>query len=486
MAARAGRDAVVVGSGPNGLAAAVRLAQAGVRVTVLEAAPTIGGGTRTEQLTVPGMLHDVCSAVHPFALASPFFSRLPLAEHGLVWRWPEIDLTHPLDDGTAGVLVRDLDETCRRLGRDGRRWRAVFGPLVRDLDELTGDVLGPLLRWPDHPVRLARFGLRAALPATVLARGFATPQAGALFAGSAAHAFQPLGRPVTSAVGAMLTVAGHRHGWPVPEGGSRAITDALASLLRELGGEVVTDSPVRTAADLPRADLTLLDTGPQAAEEILGDRLPRRVRRAYRRWRYGPGSFKVDLAVRGGVPWTHEDSRRAGTVHVGGTAAEVAEAEAAVYAGRMPERPFVLVAQPTVADPTRVVRDPGGDPERDLHPVWAYAHVPAHWEGDGERVVLDQLERFAPGVRERVVATASRTPADHEHENANYVGGDIAGGATDLLQLVGRPRLAPDPYATGAPGVWLCSSSTPPGAGVHGMCGYRAAERALASLDSPA
>ncbi|MCW2814451.1 MAG: dehydrogenase [Nocardioides sp.] len=467
-------DAVVVGSGPNGLAAAVRLAQAGHRVTVLEAAPTIGGGTRTQELTLPGLLHDVCSAVHPFALASPYLASLPLADHGLVWRWPEIDLAHPLDDGTAGVLVRDLDETCRGLGVDGRAWRGVFGPLVRHFDGLADDILGPILRWPGHPVQMARFGLRAGLPATVLARRFRTPQAQALFAGSAAHAFRPLSRPVTAAVGVMLTAAGHRHGWPVPEGGSAAITDALASLLTELGGEIVTGHAVRSTADLPKARITMLDTGPQAAAEILGDRLPRRRQRAYRRWRYGPGSFKLDLAVRGGVPWTAEAARRAGTVHVGGTLEQVAEAEAAICRGEMPERPFLLVGQQSLADPTRAVGD--------VHPVWAYAHVPAHWEGDGEKVVLDQIERFAPGLRERVVATAVRTPADHEAENANYVGGDIAGGANDLLQLVGRPRIAADPYATGAPGVWLCSSSTPPGAGVHGMCGFRAAERALASL----
>ncbi|MFB9314612.1 phytoene desaturase family protein [Nocardioides plantarum] len=471
----AARDAVVVGSGPNGLAAAVRLAQAGHRVTVLEAAATIGGGTRTEELTLPGLLHDVCSAVHPFALASPYLATLPLADHGLVWRWPEIDLAHPLDDGTAGVLVRDLDETCRGLGADGAAWRGVFGPLVDRFDDLAGDVLGPIVRIPDHPVSMARFGLRAGLPATVLARRFRTPQARALFAGSAAHAFRPLSRPVTAAVGVLLTAAGHRHGWPVPEGGSAAITRALASLLTELGGEIVTGRAVRTSADLPRAAITMLDTGPQAAAEILGDRLPARRRRTYRRWRYGPGVFKVDLAVRGGVPWTAEAARRAGTVHVGGTLEQIAASEAAVCRGEMPESPFVLVAQQHLADPTRSVGD--------VHPVWAYAHVPAHWAGDGERVVLDQLERFAPGLRERVVATAVRSPADHEVDNANYVGGDIAGGANDLRQLVGRPRLTPDPYATGVDGVWLCSASTPPGAGVHGMCGLRAAERALRQVD---
>jgi phytoene dehydrogenase-like protein len=467
-------DAVVVGAGPNGLAAAVTLARAGRSVTVLEGADTIGGGTRTAELTLPGLRHDLCSAVHPFAVASPFLATLPLAEHGLVWRHAEVDLAHPLDDGSAGVMVRSLEETCAGLGADGKAWRGVFGPLTRGFDDLAQDVLGPVLRWPDHPLRMARFGLRAVLPATVLARRFRTPQARALLAGSAAHVFRPLDRPATASVAVMLTVAGHVHGWPVPEGGSAAITDALASLLDELGGTVVTGHPVRSRADLPAARVTLFDTGPEAVAAVYGDELPGRVRRAYRRYRHGPAAYKVDLVVRGGVPWTNEAARRAGTVHVGGTLEEIAEAEAAVCAGRMPERPFVLVAQQSLADPTRAAGD--------LHPVWSYAHVPAGWEGDGERVVLDQLERFAPGLGERVVATAVRTPGDFAADNPNYVGGDIAGGANDLRQLLARPRPAVDPYATGVPGVYLCSAATPPGAGVHGMCGHRAATRALSFL----
>lgn len=467
-------DAVVVGAGPNGLAAAVALAQAGKSVTVLEGAETIGGGTRTEELTVPGVLHDLCSAVHPFGVASPFLSSLPLAEHGLVWRYPEVDLAHPLDDGTAGVMVRDLEETCAGLGVDGPAWRRTFAPIVAGFDDLAQDVLGPVVRWPDHPLRMARFGLRAGLPASVLVRRFRTPQAKALFGGSAAHVFRPLTRPATASVAMMLTAAGHRHGWPVAEGGSASITSALASLLGELGGTIVTGHAVRSRADLPTARTTLFDTGPAAVAEILGDELPARSRRVYRRWRYGPAAYKVDLAVRGGVPWTAEPARRAGTVHVGGSFAEIAEAEAAICAGRMPERPFVLVAQQSLADPTRAAGD--------VHPVWAYAHVPAGWDGPGEQVVLDQLERFAPGLRERVVATSVRDPAGFAADNPNYVGGDIAGGANDLRQLVGRPRLLGDPYATGVPGHYLCSSATPPGAGVHGMCGYRAAQRALRHL----
>jgi phytoene dehydrogenase-like protein len=467
-------DAVVVGSGPNGLAAAVALAQAGLSVTVLEGADTIGGGTRSAELSVPGAIHDLCSAVHPFGVASPFLSSLPLAEHGLVWCYPEIDLAHPLDDGSAGVMVRSLDETCAGLGVDGPAWRRLFAPLVAGFDDLAQDVLGPVLRWPDHPVGMARFGLRAGLPANLLVKRFRTPQAKALFGGSAAHVFRPLNRPATASVAMMLTAAGHRHGWPVAQGGSASITNALASLLGSLGGTIVTGHPVSSRADLPAARVTLFDTGPGAVADILGDDLPARSRRVYRRWKYGPAAYKVDLAVRGGIPWTNESARRATTVHVGGTFEEIAAAEADVCAGRMPDRPFILVAQQSLADPTRAAGD--------VHPIWAYAHVPSGWSGPGEQIVLDQLERFAPGVRDHVVATSVRDPAGFAADNPNYIGGDIAGGANDLRQLVGRPRVLGDPYATGAPGYYLCSSATPPGAGVHGMCGYRAATRALAYL----
>lgn len=467
-------DAVVVGSGPNGLAAAVTLAQAGLRVTVLEGAETVGGGTRTEELTLPGLAHDICSAVHPLGVASPFFSSLPLAEHGLEWCFPEVDLAHPLDDGTAGVLLRDLDATCAGLGADGRAWRGLFGPLLGGFDDLLDDVLGPIVHVPRHPLQLARFGLRAGLPASVLVRRLRTPQARALFAGSAAHAYGSLNAPASAAVGMMLTLAGHAYGWPVARGGSASISAALVSLLESLGGEVVTGHPVRSAADLPPARLVLLDTGPAAAADLLDGRLAPRTARTYRTFRRGPAAFKLDLAVRDGVPWAAEAARRAGTVHVGGTWEEVAEAESAVVAGRMPERPFVLVAQQSLADPGRA-RD-------GVHPVWVYGHVPYAYGGDATDAVLDQVERFAPGFRSRIVATAVRTPADFEAENPNYVGGDIAGGASDLMQLLARPRFGPDPYATGVPGFYLCSSSTPPGAGVHGMCGHRAARSALASL----
>jgi phytoene dehydrogenase-like protein len=467
-------DAVVVGSGPNGLAAAVALAQAGHSVQVLEAYDEIGGGTRTAELTEPGLLHDVCSAIHPFAQASPYLSSLPLADHGLVWRHPEIDLAHPLDDGPAGVLKRALSETAIGLGPDGRRWVQTFQPLADRLDDLVDDVLGPIVRWPDHPLLMASFGLRAGLPATVLARRFSTERAQALFLGCAAHLYRPLSGLGSASVGAMLVAAGHAHGWPVAEGGSRAITDALASLLRSLGGTITTGVTVRSLADLPPARATLFDTTPDAFARIAGDRLPSRRARAYRRWRYGPGAFKVDLAVRGGIPWADPAARRAGTVHLGGSGAETASAESDVVRGRMPERPFVLVGQQYLADPTRSAGD--------LHPVWLYAHVPHGYDGDALPAVLDQVERFAPGFRDTIVSSHVMTPAAFASYNANYVGGDIAAGANDLRQLLLRPSLQRDPYDAGLPGMFLCSSSTPPGAGVHGMCGYRAAQRALAYL----
>jgi phytoene dehydrogenase-like protein len=467
-------DAIVVGSGPNGLACAVALARAGIEVTVLEAEDSIGGGTRTSELTIPGLLHDHCSAVHPMAAGSPFLSSLGLARHGLEWRWPEVDLAHPLDDGSAGVLYRSLAETARELGSDGKRWRGLFTASARDFDDLNEDVLRPVMHVPRHPLALARFGLPAAMPATILARIWKGPRARALFGGVAAHACSPLNRPLSSAVGMALTTACHRFGWPVARGGSRAISDALASVLTEHGGRIETGVRVRSLSELPSASLVVFDLAPAAVAEIAGERMPGRVARAYRRYRHGPGAFKVDLAVQGGVPWKNEACHSAGTVHAIGSFEELVVSEREVNRGRMPERPFVLVAQQYLADPERSVGD--------VHPVWAYAHVPSGYEGDAEPALLDQIERFAPGLRERLVAKSVQTPAQLTAHNANYIGGDIITGANTPLQVLIRPRFALDPYSTGIPGVFICSAATPPGAGAHGMNGYHAARSALRYL----
>lgn len=465
--------AVVVGSGPNGLAAAIRLAQSGVQVRVLEAKSTVGGGARSVQ-SESGLIHDECSAIHPTGVASPFFRSLALEDHGLRWLWPEVDLAHPLDSGSAGVLVRDLDRTAELLGADGAAWSRLFGPLSRSFDDLVEDVFRPVVHWPAHPLKLAAFGLNALAPASWTARRWKTPEARALFAGVAAHAFSRLSTPLSSSVGLMLTAAGHAHGWPVAAGGSQSISDALVSVLEKLGGTVETGVLVDSLAGLDQPDIVMLDVSPRAAVGICGDALPARTARAYRRYSYGPAAYKVDFEVRGDLPWTNEACRRAGTVHLGGTFEEVAAAERDIVRGRMPARPFVLVAQQYLADPSRSLGD--------LNPVWAYAHVPHGHPGDVTQAIVDQIERFAPGFRERIVSTRVRSVPQMELHNPNYVGGDISVGANTTRQLAVRPRPALDPYSTGIRGVYLCSSATPPGPGVHGMCGYNAAQSALAGL----
>ncbi len=464
-----GASAVVVGSGPNGLAAAVVLARAGVGVTVLEAADRFGGGTRSAELTLPALVHDECSAFHPLGAASPV-----LASLGLTWLRPPIDLAHPLDGGRAAVLYRSLDSTVDALGVDGASWRRLFGPLSAGFDALATDLFRPVVHVPRHPVRLGGFGLPALLPATAVARRWRTDEARALFAGVAAHQMQPLTAPLSASIGLVLTAAGHAHGWPVARGGSQSIADALVAGLRSAGGELITGVRVESMADIPASDIVLLDVVPGAALRILADRLPARVARAYRAYRHGPGAVKLDLAVEGGIPWTNEDCRRAGTVHLGGTLEEVVATEATVAAGRMPALPFVLIGQQYLADPARSAGD--------THPVWAYAHVPAGYTGDATAAIFDQIERFAPGVRSRIRAQAVRTTTDIAAYNPNYVGGDIGSGANNARQLILRPRLSLNPYRTGVPGVYLCSAATPPGAGVHGMCGYHAARTALADL----
>ncbi|GHE93640.1 putative dehydrogenase [Amycolatopsis deserti] len=465
--------AVVVGSGPNGLAAATALARAGVDVTVLEAAAEIGGGTRSSEAILPGLLHDHCSAFHPMAAGSPFLRELGLERYGLEWRWPEIDCVHPLDNGDAGVLHTSLERTAEGLGADGPRWRVLFRP-SETFDDWSSDIMGPLVRLPEHPLRMARFGAPTLLPASLLARVFRTERARALFGGVAAHAFRPLHLPLTSAIGVGIITAGHRYGWPVAAGGSRSITAAMAALLADLGGKIETGVRVSAASDLPPADITVFDLAPGAVADILGDRLPPGVARSYRRFRHGPGAFKADFAVAGGVPWTNPDARRAGTVHLGGEYREIAATEREIHAGRMPERPFVLVGQQYLADPARSAGD--------VHPVWTYAHVPHGYTGDATEAIVAQIERFAPGFRERIVGTAVRSATGFAAYNPNYVGGDIITGSKDVRQLVFGPRIGLDPYATGVPGVYVCSAATPPGPGAHGMCGAHAAARALRDL----
>jgi phytoene dehydrogenase-like protein len=469
-------SAIVVGSGPNGLACAATLAGRGVEVTVIEAEEGIGGGVRSSELTVPGLLHDECSAFHPMAVSSPAVLSLglELERHGLEWLWPEVDLAHPLDGGGGAAMLRSLDETAAGLGEAGPRWRRVFGPSAEGYDALAEDIYRPVIHLPRHPLRLARFGLASALPASAVARGLGTPEAAALFGGVAAHSFARLDRPLSAAIGMALISAGHAYGWPVAKGGSVALAEAWASVIRAHGGRIETGRRVRSLAELPAADAVVLDLAPRGVLELAGDRLPARVARAYRRFKHGPAAFKVDLAVEGGVPWSYEPARRAGTVHVGGSFEEIAAAERENNCGRLPERPFVLVGQQYLADP--------GRSKGDLHPVWAYAHVPRGYSGDATDTVLDQIERFAPGLRERIVATSTRTPAEIEAANPNLVEGDIATGANGPVQLLLRPRLTPVPYSTGIPGVFICSAATPPGAGAHGICGYNAAEAALRTL----
>lgn len=467
--------AIVVGSGPNGLAAAVTLALAGVEVTVLEAEDRLGGGTRSSELTLPGVLHDECSGFHPLSLDTPFSRSVDLAAHGLVWRWPEVQFSHPLDGGRGAAAWRSVEKTAGSLGPGGTAWRQVFRPLVERFDGIAGEVTQPVLHVPEHPLQLARFGLRAGLPAALLARRFRSAEARALFAGVAAHAFRPFGGLLSSSIGVALGTAAHRYGWPVAEGGTAAISDAMVAAGHRLGVRYETGVRVESWAQLADADVVMLDTSPSGAVRILGDRLPARVASAYRRYRHGPGAFKVDYAVEGGVPWTHEPSRRAGTVHVGGDYAEVASTERAVAAGRMPDRPFVLVGQQHLADP--------GRSHGDVHPLYAYAHVPSGFSGDATDAVTRQIERFAPGFRDRVLAVHVTSTVEFAHGNANYVGGDIVGGANDARQLVFRPRATLRPYDTGIDGVYLCSAATPPGAGAHGMCGFNAARAALARLD---
>ncbi len=475
MSERARYDAVVVGAGPNGLAAAITLAQAGRSVLLIEAAETIGGGCRSAALTLPGFVHDVCAAIQPLAVSSPFFRTLPLEQHGLRWVYPPAAFAHPLD-GTRAVLVeRSVEATAERLGRDAMAYSRLVEPLVEAWEHLSEDVLGPLPFPPKHLLLLVRFGLRALWPARAFARTwFRDEAARAWLAGLAAHSTLSLDAAITTAVGLVLGVTAHAVGWPMPQGGAQSLVDALAAYLRALGGEIITGWHVESLRELPAARATLFDVTPRQLAHIAGDQLPAGYRRRLMAYRYGAGVFKVDYALDGPIPWKVADCARAATVHVGGTLDEVAESEHLVTQGRHPERPFVLLAQQSLFDETRA---PAGK-----HTCWAYCHVPHGSTVDMTDRIEAQIERFAPGFRDCILARHVMNTVAMERYNANYIGGDINGGVQDWRQLYTRPTMRQPPYATPVAGLYICSSSTPPGGGVHGMCGYHAARLALEQM----
>ena len=471
MSIEKAHEAVVVGSGPNGLAAAIRLAQAGHAVRVYEAKETIGGGCRTAEVTLPGFHSDICSAVHPLGIGSPFFRTLPLEQYGLEWIQPPIPLAHPQDDGTAAVLERSVEVTADKLGPDAEAYRKLMGPLVADWPKLEGSLLGPL-RIPRHPLALAHFGLLAIGSASALAKHtFKSERTRALFAGMAAHSMMPLEQAPTASFGLILAIMGHVYGWPIPRSGSQKIADALAAHLCALGGEIVTGVEIKDMHELSSARAVLFDVTPRQLLRITGEQLPNGYRKKLSRYRYGPGVCKVDFALSGPIPWRAEACTRAGTVHVGGTLPEIAAAERAVRQGEHPAQPFVLLAQPSLFDTTRA---PAG-----MHTAWTYCHVPSGSTYDMSERISAQIERFAPGFRERILAQHVITAAEFEQYNPNYIGGDINGGIQDFWQLYTRPTIQFTPYNTPNKRIYICSSSTPPGGGVHGMCGYFAAQEAL-------
>ncbi|HYL81556.1 MAG TPA: NAD(P)/FAD-dependent oxidoreductase [Candidatus Acidoferrum sp.] len=467
----------IVGSGPNGLAAAITLARAGHTVSLYEASDTIGGGTRSAELTLPGFVHDICSAVHPLALASPFFRTNPFAEHTLDWVHPPAPLAHPFDDGSAVMLERSIATTARALGSDAAAYGRLIQRFADEWDDFGPSLLGPLLRLPPHPITLARFAKCGLLPASRLARRlFREEPSRALFAGLAAHSLLSLDQPLSASFGLVLGILGHVVGWPIARGGSQRIAEALAGHLRSLGGKIITGRKIESLDQLPAARAVLFDLSPRQLLRIAGDRLPASYRRRLARYRYGPGVFKLDYALDGPIPWKAAECLRAATVHLGGELAEIAASERAVNQQKVPEHPFVLVTQPSLFDPTRA---PQGK-----HTAWAYCHVPSGCVVDMTARIEAQIERFAPGFRSRILARHALPPAALEVHNPNCIGGDISGGVHDLRQLFARPALRLDPYSTPARGLFLCSASTPPGGGVHGMCGYHAAQSALRFLSS--
>ena len=462
-------DAIIVGAGPNGLAAGIELARAGKRVRIYEASDRVGGGARSGNLTLPGFTHDICSAVHPLAVSSPFFTKLNLAKYGLEFIEPPVALAHPFDDGTAILLKRSVETTSLQFGLDVKRYRKLMNPLVRNWKKLSHDILGPP-RIPRHPFTLARFGLHAIRSAEGLAKSqFKEQRTRAFFAGLAAHSSIALDQLGTAAFGLVLGTLGHAVGWPIPRGGAQAIADALSSHFADLGGEIITASPIKSISELPRAQCILFDVTPRQLLQILGDKLPARFRTKLTRYRYGPGAFKMDWALDGPVPWIARECNQAATIHLGGSLEEILESEKAAWQGNPNKKPFVLVCQPSLFDSTRAPVN--------KHTLWAYCHVPHGSNRDMSEQIEDQIERFAPGFRKLVLARSVMSPVELEHHNPNLVGGDINGGAQILSQMFTRPTL--HTYSTSIDGIYICSSSTPPGGGVHGMCGYHAARRAL-------
>lgn len=463
-------DAVVVGSGPNGLAAAIAMQQAGLSVLLVEGKETIGGGLRSAALTLPGFVHDICSAIHPTAVISPFFSSLPLAQHGLQFIYPEVAAAHPFDDGSAAVLKKSIQETAQLLGSDEQTYLQLLQPLVKDLPQLAPDILGPL-RFPKHPLVMARFGLNALTSATYLAKRFHTQKARGLWAGMAAHAIQPLSNLTTSAIGLVLLAAGHAQGWPVPVGGSIAIAKALAAYFVSLGGEIETNFYVQKLNQLPPSRAVLLDVTPKQLLSIAGDQFSALYKWQLQHYQYGMGVFKIDWALDGPIPFTAAECRQAGTVHLGGTFEQIAAGEKATAAGQHVQQPYVLLAQQSLFDTSRA---PQGK-----QVAWAYCHVPNGSQQDMTQIIENQVERYAPGFKKLIIGRHTMHTAQIQAYNPNYIGGDINGGIQNIQQLYTRPALRWSPYKTSAKGVYICSSSTPPGGGVHGMCGFHAAKRAL-------
>ena len=466
-------DAVIVGSGPNGLAAAIYLQQNGLSVLILEGKSEIGGGLRSAELTLPGFTHDICSAIHPLAVGSPFFQQLPLSDHGLEYIYPEIAAAHPFDNGTAAVLKQSVTETAKLLGSDEQAYLKLMQPIVTDWQSIAADVLAPL-HYPRHPLAMAKFGLSALTSATHLSKRFKTEEAKGLLAGMAAHSMQPLSNLTTSAAALVLMANGHLKGWPIPKGGSNRIANALASYFISIGGKIETNTYVKSLEQLPSAHAVLFDISPKQLLQIAGHKFSALYKWQLERYRYGLGVFKVDWALDGPIPFKAEECKRAGTIHIGNTIAEITKSEQQTWDGQHPEKPFVLLAQQSVFDPSRA---PEGK-----HTAWAYCHVPNASKVDMTSAIENQIERFAPGFKDLILAKHTMNPAQMEEYNPNYIGGDINGGVIDIGQLFTRPALRWSPYKTSAKGIYICSASTPPGGGVHGMCGYNAAQKVLKDI----